>query len=322
MIEHPKPVSLDEEKRLEYLNKLKILDSRNEQIFDDLVKVAAFTCDVPISLISLVDRDRQWFKANFGLPGVTQTEREVSFCAHTIESRSLLEVRDATLDARFAANPLVIESPGIRFYAGMPLFASDDSVLGALCVIDRQPRELTANQVEVLQALANTAIKIMESKNLNYELSVSEARFRTFSELSPVGIFVTDSEGKCTYTNEAWERIFNLSPLECLGDAWASTIHPDDKLAVFENWREAARAQSVFEMKFRIANLKTGVRHVSVRARPVLDRARLVTSYIGAVEDVTERELKYNSLKSERDHLRSVLDRVSLERTETVPISG
>ncbi|NVO06906.1 MAG: GAF domain-containing protein, partial [Rhodoferax sp.] len=133
---------VNEVARLAALRALGVLDSPVEAEFDALVKVASTVCDVPIALISLVDSDRQWFKANVGLPGVDETPRDIAFCAHAIHSAGIFEVPNAMLDARFADNPLVTRSPGIRFYAGAPIRLSSGHVAGTLCVIDRVARKL------------------------------------------------------------------------------------------------------------------------------------------------------------------------------------
>ena len=116
---------LDEPERVRALQKLDVLGSAPEQEFDALVATAALVCGVPIALVSLIDSDRQWFKANVGLPGVTETPRDVAFCAHAILDDGIFEVPDALADARCADNPLVTQAPGIRFYAGATLRLSD-----------------------------------------------------------------------------------------------------------------------------------------------------------------------------------------------------
>ena len=134
----------NEKHRLASLHALNILDTENEPTFDGLVEVAAEVCGVPISLVSLIDEDRQWFKANTGLPGTDETPRDIAFCSHAIEDNNdLLEIKDASADPRFSQNPLVTGAPDIRFYAGAKLKLSDGSVAGTLCVIDRQPKVLT-----------------------------------------------------------------------------------------------------------------------------------------------------------------------------------
>ncbi|MFY0583058.1 GAF domain-containing protein [Cystobacter fuscus] len=147
------PGLLYEEKRLEALDRHAILDTPPEREYDDVVQLAASLCGVPMALVSLVDRDRQWFKANVGLPGVSETERCISFCTFAIEREELFVVEDAREDARFATNPLVTGAPSLRFYAGAPLQSEDGFLLGTLCVLDSVPRKLTETQRRDLLAL-------------------------------------------------------------------------------------------------------------------------------------------------------------------------
>ncbi|MGH7250292.1 MAG: GAF domain-containing protein, partial [Nitrospiraceae bacterium] len=145
------PVPATEAERLDALRRYAILDTPPEQNFDELVSLASQICRTPIAAISLIDADRQWFKAKVGLTS-TQTPRAIAFCAHAIVQPDLFVVRDAMADPRFSTNPLVTADPHIRFYAGMPLIASNGHALGTLCVIDRVPRELTQEQAEALRA--------------------------------------------------------------------------------------------------------------------------------------------------------------------------
>ena len=156
------PLPANERERLKALLRYEILDTDSERHFDDLTLLASHICQTPIALVSLVDKDRQWFKARVGL-SVSETSRDVSFCAHAILQPNLFIVPDATEDARFADNPLVTSEPKIRFYAGMPLFTSDGKhALGTLCVIDRVPRELSATQKEEIEALARQVQALLE----------------------------------------------------------------------------------------------------------------------------------------------------------------
>ena len=158
------PRPLNEAERVAALRALDVLDTPSEAEFDALVNAAAAVCGTPISLVSLVDTDRQWFKANRGLAGATQTPRDVAFCAHAILQDGLFEVPDATLDPRFADNPLVAGAPDIRFYAGAPVRLSNGQCVGTLCVIDRQPRTLNERQREVLHCLAQATAQAMEGR--------------------------------------------------------------------------------------------------------------------------------------------------------------
>jgi serine/threonine protein kinase len=147
------PLPEDEVGRLAALAALEILDTEPEPEFDDLTRLASQLCGTPIALISFVDRDREWFKAKVGITE-SSFPRLIAFCAHAIARRDLLVVPDASHDARFRTNPLVTNGNGVRFYAGAPLLTPEGFAVGALCVIDRVPRELTEAQLESLRALS------------------------------------------------------------------------------------------------------------------------------------------------------------------------
>jgi GAF domain-containing protein len=151
------PLPANEADRLRALRSYKILDTKPEARFDDLTQLAAVICGVPISLISLLDTDRQWFKSRFGLD-LQETPRAQAFCTHAIMQPQIFVVPDATKDERFAQNPLVTGEPHIRFYAGAPLATPDGHLLGTLCVIDRQPHTLTEAQRKALEILSRLVI--------------------------------------------------------------------------------------------------------------------------------------------------------------------
>ena len=154
----------DEEHRLRTLTRTEILDSLPEQAYDDLVALASQICDTPIALISLVDRDRQWFKAKSGLQ-TSETHRDLSFCAHAILAPDeVFSIHDAQRDPRFADNALVTGAPHIRFYAGAPIVTDDGEALGTVCVIDHRPRTLDAAQKRGLQVLARQASSLLRAR--------------------------------------------------------------------------------------------------------------------------------------------------------------
>ena len=145
-----------------------------KKAFDDLAELAGVICDAPISLVSFVDAERQWFKSRIGVD-VTETPRDQAFCAHAIKQNQIMVVEDATLDERFADNPLVTGEPGIRFYAGAPLVVSGGIRLGTLCVIDRNPRTLTKAQSRALTVLRDAVVTQLELRKAAQDLEAMES---------------------------------------------------------------------------------------------------------------------------------------------------
>jgi len=188
----PYPVPTNEAERLRTLRAYRILDTKPEERFDELTRLAALICGVPISLISLIDTDRQWFKSKFGLD-LQETPRAQAFCTHAIMQPELFVVPDASKDERFANNPMVTGALHIRFYAGEPLAARDGQVLGTLCVIDREPHTLSETQKEALKLVGQLVIANFELRRDLQELrdaltrevteSASAASFKNLDDI-------------------------------------------------------------------------------------------------------------------------------------------
>lgn len=160
MIEAKQPIN--EKERIRELKSFNILDTLPEIDYDNLTSLAAHICDSNMSLVSLVDSERQWFKSSYGLKA-TETPRSSSFCAHAInEINDIFIIEDARKDIRFADNPLVVNDPFVIFYAGVPLITSKGLAIGTLCVIDKEPKKLNSSQIIALKSLANQVTNLLE----------------------------------------------------------------------------------------------------------------------------------------------------------------
>lgn len=172
----------NEANRQAALKAYQILDTLSEAEYDEITALASFICETPISLISLIDDHRQWFKSNLGID-VTETPKEIAFCAHAInDPKNPLVVEDARKDERFFDNPLVTEQPNVVFYAGIPLVNEDGFALGTLCVIDQKPKELKPAQLKALQLLANQLMKLLELRKKSHHLTTINFELQTKNE--------------------------------------------------------------------------------------------------------------------------------------------
>jgi GAF domain-containing protein len=192
----------DEPARLDALARYQVLDSGAEKSLDDIAHLAGFICKSPIAVVTLVDRDRQWLKAKVGVD-LVETPRDHAFCAHTILSSEVMVVEDATKDIRFSDNPLVTGEAHVRFYAGAPLITSDHFKLGSLCVIDRNPRKLSAEERTALEALSRLVMTALELRRSSRELAEALERVKTLSGLLPICSYCKDIRDDQGY----WKRV-------------------------------------------------------------------------------------------------------------------
>ena len=218
------PIPDRENERLKALNEYNLLDTIPEEQFDRLTKLAAIICESPIALISLVDKDRQWFKSKVGLE-VDETARDISFCQYSIMGDDFFEVEDATKDARFKKNPLVLGDPNIRFYAAYPLIDPDGYALGSLCIIDRAPKKLNAFQKEALKTLSEDIMLQIVNNKKNDERKKLEKFFVMSTDL----ICIAGLDGLFKRVNPAFRQTLGWSEEEMVNKPFLDFVHPDDK---------------------------------------------------------------------------------------------
>lgn len=221
----------NESARQQALDELQILDTPEEEEFDDITALASILCHTPIALISLVDRERQWFKSRLGV-GVGELPRATSVCGHTILGDDILEVPDTLADRRFADNPLVVGEPQLRFYAGMPLHTADHHNIGTLCVADRRPRHLSVEQKTALRALARQVVRLFDlrsrtrrERELRRKLSSETELCRATITHAGVPIITTDLQGIIRSFNPAAEELLGYRAGELVGVATPEILH-------------------------------------------------------------------------------------------------
>ncbi|MDX1266809.1 MAG: GAF domain-containing protein [Oceanisphaera sp.] len=289
----------NEKVRLAQLHELQLLDSPPEPAFEQLVELTALLLKVPMALVSLVDKDRQWFKARVGVDSC-ETGRDISFCGHVVADGEPLVVENATLDARFADNPLVTGTPHIRFYAGMPLMLESGFPLGTLCVIDTQPRRLDAEQWHQLQLLAKQAEQLIQLHQqrllLSNQCMVSDhrlARYEAITQGAAAGIVRIDGRGIIQEINDYALSLLGYRRAELLGKnvsflmpmQWSA--HHDQYL---RNYIESGQAKVIGKGR-RVATLHKSGHQVPVH----LAVGRVVDShhpegieFVGILTDLTE----------------------------------
>jgi formate hydrogenlyase transcriptional activator len=206
--------SSSETERLEALRRYEVLDRVPEPDFDDLVRLASALCETPIAAISLIDEARQWFMARMGMD-LTETPRDVAFCAHAIQQRALFVVADTREDERFSANPLVTAGPRLRFYAGAPLVTPDGYALGTLCVLDRVPRNLTDRQKAALEILGRQVVELLELRRTKNDLlrTVEESRAaeKALKESEQVNTRILESSHDCVKVLDLEGRLLSMN---------------------------------------------------------------------------------------------------------------
>lgn len=249
----------DEELRLQALASYQVLDSEEEEQFNAITRLAAAICETKISVVTLIDRDRQWFKAKTGTDA-SETPREVSFCTHTIKSDQVLIVPDTLKHETFKSNPFVTDQPHIRFYAGAPLVNPEGYRLGALCVTGAEPKTLNPNQIEALQILSRQVSSLLELRRQSRALQQSnqtaqqgKRRYQTLVSLLPLGVIQTDESGEVTFVNQVWSELAGIPIEKNLGKEWLQAFHPDDRARVSDALDHAVETMEPFTVESRIA---------------------------------------------------------------------
>ncbi|RYF50988.1 MAG: diguanylate cyclase, partial [Cytophagaceae bacterium] len=309
--------------RLEALHNYNILDTLPEQCFDDITLLASTICATPVSLISFIDKDRQWFKSETGL-GMDATSRDSAFCAYALhQPNELLNVPDASCDERFADNPLVTGAPHIRFYAGAPLVTPSGEVLGTLCVIDQRTRELTETQQQALRALARQTMAQLDMRRKTVEMADhmalhvqtqaalrdSERRFQAFMDRSPLTAFLKDEHGRYIYVNEPFlKRVRHERDLVIGHDDFE--LWPDIAPLLHERDLQVLAGNEVIGMVERAldSNGNTSYFQIYKFPLPLGGGGRVMVAGIGL--DVTQNKLYEQQLEETQHQLEAALEYV------------
>ena len=307
------PTPLDEAQRLQALHELEILDTAEEAAYDALTRLAAHIAGTPIALISLVDANRQWFKSHHGLDA-RETPRDISFCGHAVFDRAPLVVEDSHADPRFSDNPLVTGPPHLRFYAGHPLITEEGHAVGTLCVIDDQPRQLSAEQLGLLADVADLVLSRFQLKRSHDALDQSQkelfqaardqSTLAAIVESSELAILSKDLEGRITSFNQAAEALYGYRADAVIGRPITTLVPPSRHGEVADILATICRGERVREME-TVRRHKDG-REMDVRLQvsPVRDGAGVVVGASVLAKDISEER----RLEAERRRLMSVVE--------------
>ncbi len=332
---HPSPGAVpaalpaDETERLAELHEADIVDTESEEIFDRVVQLASQIAGTPIALVSLVDEDRQWFKAAVGLEA-PQTPRDEAFCSHAIlDPGSIFEVEDATLDPRFATNPLVLGEPFVRFYAGVPLVTTSGRALGTLCVIDHVPRQLDDGQKRALESLAllvagQLDLRILATRHTHASSGLARAesevstlsQFFTIFQSAAVGIVMLDGDGTIFKANPTYAQLVGIGPGDIQGHNVLEFTHADEvdlTVAALEEMASGRMQHWRFEKRY--VRVDGQVIWVSVSSSCVVDETTSRSVVISLIHDITEQVAQRDALAHSATHdpLTGVANRALLE---------
>jgi len=313
-------VPANESDRQAALDQLRILDTPPEARFDRLTRMAARLLDVPIALISLIDRDRQWFKSCVGLD-VSETPRSISFCGHAILIGQPLLVEDASTDERFRDNPLVTGAPNIRFYAGTPLHSADGYALGTLCVIDRIPRKLSKEDLQCLRDIADCIEEQISARELAIHYREQELQkqneslimLKQLADLVPGGLYqfrlFPDGRMSFPFSSKGIERTFGVTPAQARDNAAAlfEMVEPEDYTAVVDSIKESSQHLSTWSIQFRIRQPEGRIRWIEGHSTPQkLSDGSII--WHGYLEDIDEKKRALLGLEESEQQLRRLFE--------------
>ena len=313
-----------ERERLAELYDLRVLDTPAEQDFDDLVVLASRIARVPTALVSLVDADRQWFKARIGLDACS-TSRDVAFCDHVVRAEAELEVPDARLDPQLSANNLVTGAPYIVFYAGFPLVTRAGLVIGTLCVIGYQPGELDEEQRHGLRVLARQVTTQLEARRRDAEqveelalrrvmeadLARSRREYQLLAEHSTDVISRHTADGRVTYVSPSVRTVLGYEPKDETAMSAVNHVHPQD-LPQLGSALEAVRTGQSQTVTVRSQHADGSWRWMEITLAPLFDAEQGLVEVYSAARDVTERIEVSNELARNAEFVRGVLDTVAV----------
>lgn len=288
------PIPPNDLERLQELYNYKVLDTNSEDIFDNITALAAKICDSKICLVSLVDRNRQWFKSAHGLDA-KETPRDISYCGHAIMGNDVFIVEDANKDERFCDNPLNLGEPHVRFYAGAPLITPNGNRIGTLCVIDHEPKTLSPYQIETLQVLAQNVVNILELNIKSVELEKHKEQSQNIQEISQTGGWELDLETNFVFWSDQIYHIYKIplgTPTKKIDGVACYAEHEQPRLLA--HLEKIATEGGSYDDVFEFYDMEGTKKWVRAVGHAIKNNKGEIKKLAGTFQDVTlykEREL-------------------------------
>lgn len=319
---------MSESDRLQALRVYSILDTAPEEALDDLARLAALICRTPIALVNMVDADRVWSKSNIGFLA-KEVARTNSFCDVAVKRKGVLTVSDSLEDRRFSHLPMVASDPRIRFYAGAPLLDPTGLAIGTLCVMDREPRQLSHDQLAALQTLARqvmtklelrrnltkAASSAEEQRRMTEALGIAEAKYRSLVETAPAVVYLDelDDASSTLYISPQIHQLLGYTPEEWIADPglWVRILHPADRGRATADQEEVYRAGAPWNEEYRMIARDGRVVWVHDLAVLVRDEAGRPLGWQGIWLDITPRKTAEEGLHEALVRERAAVEHLS-----------
>jgi len=301
------PLPSNEPERLQALHRFNVLDTLPEQAFDDITRLASAICETPVSLVSLVDEDRQWFKSRLGMQA-QETHRDLAFCSHAILDSRPLVVEDTLLDSRFSDNDLVTGGPRIRFYAGSQLWTDDGFALGTLCVIDFQPRRLTPQQLDALQALSRQTMAQLKLISTNQRLEMA-----IHGSTDGLWDWFHLKQQDWWWSHRCYELLgYGPGSLRLSTELVANLVHPEDLPALESQLvGHSSLERQQFDVDARLRTASGDFRWFHVRGIVLRDAQGHITRVAGSLSDIDVSKRAQVQLRLAGEKLQGILRHVA-----------
>ncbi|BAY61231.1 multi-sensor signal transduction histidine kinase [Calothrix brevissima NIES-22] len=308
--------------RLEALHQYQILDTEAETAYDDIAKLAAFICGTPIALVNFIAETRQWFKAKLGID-VREMPRNVGLSYLCLKRKETVVISDALADAELAKNPVVVDYPFVRFYAGVPLITPKGDILGTLCVIDNVPRELNQQQIEALQALGRQVIdqlelrrhvaelsrKTAEQQQVEIALRRSQQKLTDFVENATVGMHWVKADGTIIWANQAELDLLGYSRFEYIGHS-ITEFHVD-RHVIEDIMARLGRNETLQNYEARLRCKDGSIRYVLIHSNVLWENGKFIHTRC-FTRDITTRKKIEAALKESDRRLKVALEAAKL----------